>query len=139
MIVSSELLRFIEWLFEHEQDALRTLIHRSLQSTPPAPPSAPSHYDADDIKEHMTQLLIILETIVQDVVQEDIAQQNIHHVFIPAIRHVDASQCPPEIIAKSIEKLPSSTRIKNAPEAKEIFCKALLKNWTPQSNKDTVN
>jgi hypothetical protein len=140
IIVSAELLRLLQWILEQEQDLLKSLIKKALHD----PHSLREHSTFapttnEDMKEQITQFFAVLDALIQEVNQEEAAQQDFNHLLVPAIHHVDVSQCNQETIAKSINKLSASSGVKTSPEAKEIFCRALLRNWTPQSDKQTVN
>lgn len=137
IVVSAELLQVLQWILEHEQDLLKSLIKKALHDTPHEfvqPPTTP-----EDMKAHITEFFAMLDALIQEVDQEELAQHDFNHFLVPAINHVDVTQCNAETIAKSINKLSATAGVKTSPQAKEIFCKALLRNWTPQSDKQTVN
>src|SRR5262245_60703838 len=85
--VSPELLRFLEWLFEHEQDTLRMLIKKSLRTISPLATLPPGRYDIEDIKDHLGHLCSLLETLVQEGIDSELHQHSMHQLLVPAINH----------------------------------------------------
>lgn len=138
ILVSAELLRFLQWLCEQEQEALKHLVRKALRDTTEESSLAPTP-TAEELKEHITQFFATLDALILETSHEESAQRDFNHLLVPAINHVDVTQCTPETIAKSIDKLSAAPGLKTSPEAKEIFCRALLRNWTPQSDKQTMN
>jgi hypothetical protein len=136
IVVSAELLKVLQWILEHEQDLLKSLIKKSVHDIT----HESTHLvTTEDMKAHITEFFATLDALIHEVDQEESAQQDFNHFLVPAINHVDVTQCTAETIAKSVNKLSAATGIKTSPEAKEIFCRALLRNWTPQSDKQSVN
>lgn len=137
IVISAELLRFLEWLCEHEQDTLKKLIIKALHS--PHSELSFQKPTVDDIKDQVVQFFSLLDVLLQEASNEKSAQEDFNHLLVPAINRVDVTQCTADTIAKSLDKLTSTPGIKTSPEAKEIFCKALLKNWSPNNDKQTIN
>jgi hypothetical protein len=137
IVISAELLRFLEWLCEHEQDTLKKLITKALHS--PHHELSLQKTTVDDIKDQVVHFFSLLDALLQEANLEKSAQEDFNHILVPAINKVDITQCTADTIAKSLDKLTSTPGIKTTPEAKEIFCKALLKNWSPSNDKQTVN
>ncbi len=130
-IASYELLQLLQWLFDHEQEALKRIINRALHQGLGEHLVRTSHQQGQQSTEELQQNIVdffsLLETLLHEVIHEDTVKTVLQHTMLPAIKHLDTTLCDQTTLAMSIAKATTaSTSTKQ-----EVLFKELLKRWKP--------
>lgn len=137
-VVSYELLKLLQWLLIHEQDALKKLIVTSLGKGLQYE-LADTHDDTnqqenesiEELQENIVDFFTLLEMLLHETLTEQNANTHIQKTMIPAINHIDTTACDLNSVALSVEKATAAVRNKTGENPKEVLCKELLKRWKP--------
>lgn len=135
-MVSYELLELLEWLIEHESDAMKKLIVKSLrnglQEKIMHRAMSNSSTNTEELYSSITDFFLLMEALLAETNTEDAAAQALQRHEVPAVNSVDIRQCGADVVALSAAKASSLAR-GNATEAtKSAFCRELIKRWKPQ-------
>jgi hypothetical protein len=142
-VVSYELLKLLQWLLIHEQDALKKLIMSALAqglkyelSGVPDDAATTAMDQAnpesiEDLQENILDFFTLLEVILHETMTEQHANTHIQKTMIPAINHIDTSTCDMTSVALSVEKATAAVVNKTGENPKDVLCKELLKRWKP--------
>jgi len=142
LTVSYELLYLMQWLFEHESENIKKIItsalekglHKELKTTLP---SSLETKDMTDLQNSIVDFLALLETLLQEAVNEKNLKHLMEKQLMPALDHIDNHACDQATVDFSVEK--TTYRLEQNPKgnAQEILFKELLKCWKP--NKKTAS
>lgn len=138
-VVSLQLLQLLRWLFEHEQEALKRIVSRSLKrglDDLMFTPAERTETD-DDLNQSIAEFFSLLEALLYESLYEDEAKKITSRLFIPAIEHFDGTECDDSLVALSIEKAASTLENNPYEDPKEVLCKELLKQWKPSKKLTT--
>jgi len=140
LTLSYELLQLMEWLVDHEADALKKIIIRAFRN---------GFYDSiiktqktnspEIMQNNIVDFLSLLEMLLYETANEQAASNVIQKNKIPMVDHVDTLTIDPSslrstaaVVASKIERNPKT-------DAKEILFKELLKRWKPSTKKSLEN
>ncbi|MBA3953924.1 hypothetical protein H0X48_01195 [Candidatus Dependentiae bacterium] len=133
-VVSYDLLQLFKWIFEHEEESLKKLIHKcvrnGLQENLQKKTTTVSDNDPD-LQQIVVDFLALTEILLAETVHEQQVATVVHRSMIPAINHIDATVCDKLTVAQSIAKAAATPGNHSAEDLKQILCKELLKRWKP--------
>ncbi|MCL4380454.1 hypothetical protein M1466_03145 [Candidatus Dependentiae bacterium] len=139
MVVSQELLMLLESIMSNHTDELkRFLAHVLAQQGATAretPVMAQSH---DDAHEQIVNFLSLLEMLMYEIKTDSSVQAIVQRHQMPAIQHIDHTDCDDETIATSVIKANSTLEKHPGMNPQEVLYKELLRRWKP-SKKTSVN
>lgn len=137
-VVSYELLKLLQWLLIHEQDALKKLIVTSLGkgldyelADTHDGTNQQENESIEELQENIVDFFTLLEMLLHETLTEQNANTQIQKTMIPAINHIDTTACDLTSVALSVEKATAAVRNKTGENPKEVLCKELLKRWKP--------
>lgn len=151
-VVSYELLKLLQWLLVHEQEALKKLVVKALgqglryelEDTHNESECAPtatdqlteihrehSEQEAENLQEGMVDFFTLLEMILHETLTEDEATSLLQRTMIPSIYHIDTNACDSTSVALSVEKATAAVQNNTGENPKDVLCKELLKRWKP--------
>ncbi len=138
LVISYELLQLMEWIVEHESESLKKLIIRALKrgfdDQLKQSQNYKELYSAEDMQNNVIDFLALIEALLIEATNEKEVDSIIQKNLMPAIDHVDTSNCDSSTLKSSIA-IASSKIHKNSKEnVQEIFLKELLKRWKPNKN-----
>lgn len=145
-MVSYELLLLLQWLVDNDPESLNDLVqnaldnglheeiihvHDSERDTGP---------NAIELQQSIVDFFSLLETCLQEPPSSDEKDlRSIEKIIIPSLEQIDSKQCGEDIVARSAAQVTTSMQKNMQINAKEAFCKQLLKNWNPQKTKQILN
>lgn len=142
LTLSYELLYLMQWLIENEPEKLKTLIGQSFnnglkEELKTIAPLSEQH-SMEDLQYNIIDFLGMLETLLQEVSNEHALKRVMEKKLMPALDHIDTTNCDNETVQSSVEK--ASSKIDSNPERnpQELLFKELLRSWKPDK-KTTSN
>lgn len=95
MNISYELLMLLQWMLEHEQEAIKKLINKSLhtglqQQLEAVTSQRERQQAAVELQDSIIDFFMLLETQIHDLMNEDHTQEVIQRNMLPALKQVDA-------------------------------------------------
>lgn len=137
-IVSYELLHLLRWLLEAEQESIKKIIKKAINSN-----FIEKNIQGLESDQDLQLAIIDFFTMLEVLIYESLHEENIKKVFekdlIPEINHIDSKiydNYDFNILNASISK--AKNNLDNTLSAKEVFCRELLKRWKP-SKKTIIN
>ncbi len=138
LVISYELLQLMEWIVEHESDALKKLIIRALKrgfdDQLKQSQNYKELYSAEDMQNNVIDFLALLEALLIEATNEKEVDSIIQKNLMPAIDHVDTANCDSSTLKSSIAIATSKMHRNSKENVQEIFLKELLKRWKPNKN-----
>ena len=133
-VISIELLKIIGWLLEHKQESIKALMAEALTdlSTANVNNENNTEHNADHLQETIIDFFALLETLMSEISQEEEVKKIVQKNLIPAIDHIDASECDKVTVALSVDKATSVCAKSATKSAQDVMFKELLKRWKPQ-------
>ena len=122
LLVSPQLLMFLSWLLDQEQETLRRLVARAHNQ------DALSHAHEDVTDEDLHQSISDFFSVLETFVADELGLEKHQPLQIAALKQIDADDA---LVALSAAKM--TTMIKKNPyeDPKEVLCRELLKRWKP--------
>ena len=140
--LSYELLYLIQWLIEKEPEKLKPLIMSALNNglsqelqklnNQPIDQSA-----AQEMQYNIIDFLGLLEADLHEALNEQTMKRAIEKKLMPAIDHIDTTECDNATVQFSVEKATSKLEREPKENAQELLYQELLRCWKP--NKKTVS
>ena len=139
-VVSRELLKLFQWLFDHEQETLKKLITKAMSNGLQAElyQNSVQQESSEELQQTIIDFFALLETLVLESLHEREVANVINRSLIPAIDQVDTAACDNAILAMSVAKATATHGKHSAEDLKKILCKELLKRWKP-TKKPSIN
>ncbi|MBT3456138.1 hypothetical protein HN446_03685 [bacterium] len=137
LIISAELLYLLQWLVDHEAEAIKKIIRRSfkkgLSSQFAQLKNKKEIILSEDAQNSIIDFIGLLEVLLSELIDEDSDRRKIQKKMMPAIEHIDSTVCDESILAYSLEE--ASSKIEKNPDEnpQETLFKEILKNWNPQN------
>lgn len=136
MNISYELLMLLQWMLEHEQEAIKKLINKSLHNglqkqLEMVTNQRERQQAAVELQDSIIDFFMLLETHINDLMNEDHTQEVIQRNMLPALKQVDARTYSHGALESSIAKAEAAFCKREVGNPKEILCKELLKRWKP--------
>ena len=134
MNISYELLMLLQWMLEHEQDAIKKLIDKALraglQAQLDVATSQRERYNAAiELQDSVIDFFTLLEVGMHEQMNDEHAQSVIQRNMLPALKQVDARSYAHGALESSIAK--AEAAFCKTGDAKDILCKELLRRWKP--------
>lgn len=135
--LSIELIRLLQWIVEHESDALKQIIERSngQQHKKPSLLEAlqnPIFNSEEGIKDQIVQFFSVLENLIHESAgEEEQSQQLLQRFLVPSLKNIDSSNCDIEAINISAENARNAVENGTTNNSKEALCRELMKQWNP--------
>lgn len=139
-VVSYELLSLLKWLVEHDASRLKKVISKALEGGLKKELHTAEHWakgDTEGIHHSIVEFLGLLEMLLHECMEDQLAQQAIEKKLMPAIDHIDMTMCDDATIQSSVQK--ATVKSENNPELnpKELLFEELLKHWKPAKKSAT--
>lgn len=139
---SYELLILLRWLADHDAERLKKIIAKGLKSglQDELRKAERAHQLPlmDDIHHSITDFFGLLESLLLEVISEQVAQKAREKDLMPAIDQIDSTICDDITVRSSLEKATSKMEHNPTANPKELLYKELLKRWKPH-NKNVKN
>ncbi len=141
-VLSYELLTLLRLLADHDDDKLKKIIGKALNSGLQEEMHKIDSLDEmallDSVHNGITDFLELMESLLLEVTSEHIKQKAKYQNLLPAVDQIDTTICDDTTVRFSLEK--ATSRMESNPEAnpKEMLFKELLKRWKP-SDKNVKN
>ena len=139
LTVSYELLYLMQWLMDNESDTLKNLVSKALDSglkeELEAAEQSKDLQSIDDIQYSIIDFLSLFETLLHEVTQAKKLKKLMEKNLMPAIDHIDNTECDLQTVQSSIEKTSSLLDSNPKKNPQEILFKELLKSWKPSKEK----
>ncbi len=137
--ISYELLQLLQWLAEHDEPRLKKMINRALASGLANELRRIDDQNSMDIAQNgIINFLSILESLLLEGINEQIAQKAKLQKLLPAIDKIDTSLCDDTVVQFSIQKTTSKAADNPNQNAHDILYEELLRYWEPH-NKIKIN
>lgn len=134
-VVSYELLKVLEWLIDHEQEPLKKLLHQALKKGLRQELAHADDMEKEDSMEllqgNIVDFFTLLEVLTHETIHEHEIKNHIQRTMIPAINHIDTTDCDTTAVALSVAKATAAVENKTGENPKEVLCKEFLKRWKP--------
>ena len=135
--LSYELLHFLRWLLEQENEhktlkaVIQRAIHAGLKNTTSSSRKKSDAEQIQGLQYDLIEFFALLDTLLYEVMHEEILQKTIQKKLIPTIQQIDMTLCDNTTLHNTIEK--TAYEMERSPEknAKTILCETLLKQWHP--------
>ncbi len=132
LVLSYELLQLLEWLIEHEAEALKKIVKRALSKGLNKKLKSRELPNASAIQGNVIDFLELLEILLFESNHEVNVSDVIRKNLMPAIDHIDISNFNAATVESSAA-IASTKKEKNPNEnAEELLFKELLKRWKPK-------
>lgn len=136
LVVSPELLVFLQWLVQNEPAALKKLITRALRQGILSKNAAEKTL-ADSVanmQEIVTDFFSMVDLLVADAQsnKKRVPALKAPHPVSKAADQVDSSACDDETVAFSVARTAQALKRNTKLDARETLYKELLKNWSPR-------
>lgn len=134
-VVSAELLKLLQWLVTYEQESLKKLLvsalNQGLKYELDDQIESSKEQDSQDLQESIVDFFTLLEMLLHETTHEHAATSQLQRSMIPAIYHIDTTECDEASVAQSVAKATDAVRNKTGENPKEVLCKELLRRWKP--------
>ncbi len=136
VLLTYELLFLLQWLIEHESEALKKIIVRALKNGFNDPDfrnheMVEMHISDPNIHQCIVDFLGLLDALLIESTAELSVQKNVERNLIPALNHIDSTVCDDETVQGSLKKATSLIHHHPEQNPQEILLKELLKRWKP--------
>jgi len=134
--LSYELLYLIQWLIEEEPEKLKPLIASALKNGLTKElhnihNNTVGSSMANEMQYNIIDFLGLLENQLHEVLNEQTMKRVVEKKLMPAIDHIDTTECDTETVLFSVEKATSKLDREPKANAQELLFQELLKCWKP--------
>lgn len=133
-VVSYELLQLLQWLIDHEPDAMKNIITVALNNGLDEQISSSisqQQQSNEELQQSVVDFFALLETLMHEALFEEDRNINQQRSILPEIDHIDIQACDKNTVAMSAAKASAIIENNNQVNAKDILCRELLKHWKP--------
>ncbi len=138
LVISFELLCLINWIVRHEPEAIKKLVEHILKNglqDKLAKQRKTDLLDEINLQDSIIEFFGIFEQSLLEVTEaRDIASHS-PQALASTIERIDLSACDHEVIALSAARTTRALKRNVQQNARDIFCKELLKTWTPRNKR----
>lgn len=140
LTLSYELLYLLQWLLENHPGKLKELISSAFEDGLKEELKTLSTTDPkqnEDMQYGLVDFLGFMEVMLQEVSNEHTMKKIKEKKLMPALDHIDTTECDFETVQNSIEE--ASFKLEQEPErnAQELLFQELLRCWKP--SKETLS
>lgn len=145
LIVSRELILLIRWLMENQEEALRKMVKKAVAHDAHTEQVDPLSMEfgiesLEDMNQHLGDFFILLESLLEDAISQQVLQTARAKNLMPTIDHLDGSSYAPETVRACLEKTAKKLATDPTSNAKEQLFEELLKQWRPATkHKQNMN
>ncbi len=137
--LSYEFLGLLRWLTLHDQERLKKIITRALETglhdELKKSATITQEFSSDnEVQNSIIDFLGLMETMLFEAMNEHTVKRAIQKNLMPAIDQIDTTVCDDATVRFSVEKATATHTMHENP--KELLLKELLKRWKP--NKKTI-
>lgn len=140
--LSYELLCLMQWLLEHEQEKLKKIITKSLDSglkeelqrIDETTFAQADSQAAEDMQYSVIEFFGLLETLLAESLNEHVVKKALERNLMPAIGQIDTMLFDNATVKDSIEKATHKIELNPGENPKDLLCKELIKRWRPLKN-----
>lgn len=140
LTLSYELLYLLQWLIQNEPERLRYLIADALEdglANDLKKINTSEQHIGEEIQHSIVDFFGLLETLLHEVSNEQLMKQVMEKKLMPAIDHIDTTECDDATVQFSVEKASSKFEKNPGKNPQELLFKELLRCWKP--NKETAS
>lgn len=137
-VLSPQLLCLLQWLIEHEAEALRKIVNKALNAGLFEEIRGAEIEDANQAHHSILDFFSLVEEELIEGINERVRQQARDKKLVPSIDQIDSTICSPEIVESSLRKISAKIDTDSQEKAQELLFQELLKRWKPD-NKNTFN
>lgn len=136
ILLTYELLFLLQWIMEHESDALKKIIVRALKNgfnDPEFRSNEVIEMQISDptIHDCIVDFLSLIDSLLLETTTELDMQKNAEMTMIPALKHIDSTICNDDVVQSSLRKTNAQLHSNSKQNAQEILLKELLRRWKP--------
>jgi hypothetical protein len=136
LILSHDLLNLLQWLIDHEAEALKKLVERAVEQGFATEYQAGDetielHLADDSIQQSVIEFLGLLDTLLIEASNEQNANRVINRTRMPVLDHIDSMVLDDQTVQASIDKTNSKLEHNPQANAQELLLQELLKRWNP--------
>jgi len=136
ILLTYELLFLLQWIMEHESEALKKIVTRALKNGFNDPEFRSNeviemHISDPTIHECIVDFLALIDCLLLEATTEIDMQKNAEMTMIPALKHIDSTICDEEVVQSSLKKTNAQLHANSKQNAQEILLKELLRRWKP--------
>lgn len=135
LTLSHELLALIQWLVEHDAERLKKIIARA---TDKGLKERISHQTRnanaqalEEAQHSIMDFFALLEVLLAESLHENTVQQALEKNLMPALEHIDSTQCDDATVRSSVAKATSKLQSNEQANPQEVLFQELLKQWKP--------
>lgn len=142
-VISHELLCLLRWLLDHDADRIKRIISRSLDHGLREKLNNMQRVNdeqaLDEAQMNILEFFGMLEILLAESLEEHAVKNAVQKGLMPAIEHIDPSECANEIVHYGLERANAKMARKlNGEKPQDILLKEILKNWKP-TKKQSAN
>lgn len=136
LTLSYELLVLLQWLIEYEPEKLKELIastfDHGLEDDLKKIKNNPTQYESsDNLQNSIVDFFGLLEVLLHEIYNERATKRVMEKKLMPAIDHIDTTECDTQTVQDSIEKATSKFELEPNKNPQELLFKELLRSWKP--------
>lgn len=136
ILLTYELLFLLQWMIEHEADALKKIVVRALKNGFNSPDFRSNeviemHISDPTVHESITDFLGLIDSLLLESTAELDMQKNAELTLIPALKQIDSTVCTDDVVQSSLKKTNAQLHSNSKQNAQEILLKELLRRWKP--------
>ena len=132
-VLSLEMLHLLLWLVEHEAESLKKIIHKALNNGLSDQIKKSLHANEPLVLEQaqysVIDFLELTEILLAEATMEHTANAVIQRNKIPALDHIDSTQCDTATIKSSVTS--ATSKMHKDADMQETMLRELLKRWKP--------
>ncbi len=142
-VISHELLCLLRWLIDHDADRIKRVISRSLghglHDKLNNLQRVNDEQALDEAQFNILEFFSLLEILLAESLEEHAVKNAVQKGLMPAINHIDPSECANEVVHYGLERTNARLARKlNGEKPQDILLKEILKNWKP-TKKQSAN
>jgi hypothetical protein len=134
--ISYELLQLLEWLLEHEQEALKKLIAKALVQGLYEKAHIRTTTSPEELQQTVVDFFNVMEQTLYELMNQHEVQNLLQKSSMPFLDHLDTTLYTPATMQQSVAKAITASKNKGK-SAQEILFKELLKRWKPHKKLST--
>jgi hypothetical protein len=136
VLLTYELLFLLQWMVEHDAEALKKIIVKALKNGFNAPDFRSNeviemHISDPAVHESIIDFLGLLDSLLLEATTELDMQKNAELTLIPALKQIDSTVCADDVVQSSLKKTNAQLHSNANQNAQEILLKELLRRWKP--------
>lgn len=142
LILSHDLLKLLQWLIDHEAEALRKLVEKAVEQGfsreyAMSDDAIEVHIAGDSIQQSVIEFLGLMDTLLIDITNDKVVNRVVNRTRMPVLDHIDSTICDDQTLQTSIER--AQSKLEHNPQAnlQDLLLQELLKRWKPAKKQVT--